>query len=80
MAKFVQEMNQHSAEAVCRGGCNKLDVKSLQTEAIIGKVKSRCYCPQAGEEHHKKKGLHNAPKLGYSVYMRCYAIKEEIFL
>ena len=31
-------------------------------------------------EETTKKDLHNAPKLGYSVYMRCYAIKEEIFL
>ena len=39
-------MNPHSAEAACRGGCNKLAVKLLQTEEIIrksdGQMQEKC--------------------------------------
>ena len=55
-------------------------VKLLQTEEIIRKSDGQDAGEVYREVYNKKKGLHNAPELGYSVYMRCYAIKEEIFL
>lgn len=55
-------------------------VKLLQTEEIIRKSDGQDAGEVYREVYNKKKGLHNALKLGYSVYMRCYAIKEEIFL